>query len=653
VPQIAKTSTRELLRKAYALAFFIHGDEEIATQVVTAAAEKLEVAATAQTKRLYYRPVARDDARNRIWFSDDHLLQRLIYVESESYEKQKEQSETCGEDDLVVYFIKHLIRIALRRNCFYLAIGVCRLLHHYSTAETMQLYEAVAQDPVRLKDDYYYRSRKGVLMNELKERFGDLLHTYRSSHGEERFDTAPEPRVFVELVRDCLTLFTPWSTPCLVPDTFAGFRDIPGLIARSAREQDQAEVNRLHAVMHPNCYARLVRGFGFAAPEEMLAVPQFFLSQDSNGGPRGKRREAPPLSDQKIEAIEQELAQQALRRRNHTSGLLRIAVDGVERARLDPNVAVREVVTIDKTAELVEVFAADTQGDLLLATHLITHREDQDRVVHALELESGERISFELSEAAGNITLAIVYRARTSNAVARLLHRLTDGLSAAVPVLPLRSPALLVALVLVLFAFALLGLRAYLNSRKQPPINQTPVWVASPSPPNQEAVGLNGATPAPSPSEKANRNEKKLPKEKQALGPIPETNPPEERTTDESTRAPSAEVTGVKLSEVRKVFVESLSSDPHIDFVVATLRDGLRSGDVVALTEKRDEADAVLKVSGQQEGEELSVRVMLVNARGDVLWRSQGIVYSGFVKDIGSKLKEDLVGEIRRARNKP
>ena len=637
VPQIAKTSMRGLLEKAYVLAFFIHGDDEIATRLVIGAAEKLEVAATAQAKRLYYRPVA----HNRMWLSDEHLLQRLVYVESESFERRKEQSLTCDEEDLIVYFVKHLIRIALRRNSFYTAVGVCRLLHHYSTAETMQLYEAVAQDPVHLKDDYYYRSRKGVLMNELRERFGDLLHTYRSSHGEERFETADQPGIYAELVRQCLTFFTPWSTPCLVPETFAGFRAIPGLVARSAREQDQAEVNRVHAMVHPECYARLIRGFGFEAPEKMLAVPQIFLRQNGNGGSRG-RRDAPRLTDEKLDAIEQELARQSLRRKSSSGGWLRIAVDGVERARIDTNVDNRREITIEKNAELVEVLRNDAQGELLLATYLITHSQSS---VHAIELESGEKITFEIAgsaDEAGNVTLAVVYRPRAMG----LRGVLADKLAGVLPILPFRSPALLFAVVLALFVFAAIGLRAYLQSRQKQPDSPSFVTTASPSPAN--AATPSPIAPAPNRSEeptRASNNGRKPPKEKQALAPNPSQ--PEEQNSIESTREPSGEITGVSLGAVKTVFVESTGDDK----MAAMLRDILASGNVINVTGKRDEADAVLKVSVKSS----TVRALLVNARGDVLWpaNTKGAVYSGSTEAITSKLKTDLFGALTRARNRP
>src|SRR5689334_23835798 len=99
--------------------------------------------------------------------------------------------EKKNEEDLLVYFIKHLVRITTKRNAFYVTLGVSRLLHSYSTLETMEIYNAVIGEPERVKDDYYYRSRKAVLMHEMSQRFGQLIRACRQQTGEEGLETQP------------------------------------------------------------------------------------------------------------------------------------------------------------------------------------------------------------------------------------------------------------------------------------------------------------------------------------------------------------------------------------------------------------------------------------------------------------------------------
>src|SRR6185369_2572400 len=296
---VNRVSTEQVLNKAYRLAYFLHQDKGTAIRIVAAATLKLNVAMAVQSKRLYYIPVGRfsrgesrrtDGIRNKALFSDLHLLQRLLYVESEPYERQKEHAaaqvapsdvhavgDPASEEDLLVYFIKHLVRITTKRNSFYVTLGVSRLLHSYSTLETMEIYNAVIGEPERVKDDYYYRSRKAVLMHEMYQRFGQLIRARRQQRGEERFETQPGSSELRSLVRECLRLFTPWDTQCHVPRDFDPLKSvIAALTSKSSADENEVEVNRIHAVLHPDCFEKLVAAFSYSPPEKRVELPRFF-----------------------------------------------------------------------------------------------------------------------------------------------------------------------------------------------------------------------------------------------------------------------------------------------------------------------------------------------------------------------------------------
>jgi hypothetical protein len=242
-------------------------------------------------------------------FSDLHLLQRLLYVESEPYERQKERAaqlapsdvpavgDPAVEEDLLVYFIKHLVRITTKRNSFYVTLGVSRLLHSYSTLETMEIYNAVIGEPERVKDDYYYRSRKAVLMHELSQRFGQLIRACRQLRGEERFETQPGSSELRSLMRECLRLFTPWDTRCHVPRDFDPLKSvIASLTSKSSAEENEVEVNRIHAVLHPDCFERLVAAFDYSSPGERMELPRFFSDEPDDDAPPRQRSAPADLS---------------------------------------------------------------------------------------------------------------------------------------------------------------------------------------------------------------------------------------------------------------------------------------------------------------------------------------------------------------------
>ncbi len=83
-------SVEELLNRAFELAYFILGDRPASIYAAMAAMDKLKTASTNQGRRHYYTPTGRSaypPARTKVNLSDLHLLQRLVYVESELFER--------------------------------------------------------------------------------------------------------------------------------------------------------------------------------------------------------------------------------------------------------------------------------------------------------------------------------------------------------------------------------------------------------------------------------------------------------------------------------------------------------------------------------------------------------------------------------------
>lgn len=446
----------EIIEKAFALACFIQGDRDKALAVVVAALAKLEVAAAAQVKRLYYVPARRSlwpqkrqtNHRTKVSLSDLHLLQRLIYVESEPYEKEHERtSHHLSEEELLVHFIKYLIRISIKRNSFYVALGISRLLHNYSTAETMEIYNVVVQDPERVKDDYYYRSRKARLIQEIRERFGHLINVSRGARGEERFQTQDEPEQFIELVWECLNHFSPWQTPCLIPKSFDPTLDEIGALASAEHnEEDRVEINRIHAVVHPDCYRQIVSPLKLEPPARRLSIPQFFFPNGTNNmnGPNKKlRRTSPPLDTDEMEMLKRGLTEKSARRKTTEASLLSIVVDHVERARLDLLRSGSVSFRVDDEAELFEVRALDKDDETLLATYLMSgdSLSSQGKSARSeIILEGGQKLTFELASKSGDagggaqLSMTVSYRETVwtraaSLALNRLMLRVSEALS--------------------------------------------------------------------------------------------------------------------------------------------------------------------------------------------------------------------------------
>lgn len=688
----------ESLARAFQLAYFIHGDKAEALSIAAEALSKLEVAAVAQDKRLYYTPTGRaaragaERFRTKVSVSELHLLQRLVYVESEPYERQAEQASAAtdsgatssDEEDMLIHFIKHLVRITIRRNSFYVTLGLSRLLHNYSTAETMEMYNVVVQDPGRVHDDYYYRSRKGRLMKELKERFGDRLSVTRGARGEERFQTDDTPGQHAELVRECLQAFTPWSTACAIPANLDPLAEEIHALAFDGSDPDREhaiEVNRFHAALHPDCFTRLAASLNFASPAERLTTPYFAMSKDRNQDqdrkPPRRSRRAPQLDETELNTIKNLLAERSTRRKTAAAGLLRIIVDGSERARLNLDQTSHARFEVNEIDELIEVRSAD---DLLLATYLLNHDDlpEMERPGRSsIVLERGQRLSFAVAPAkdvAGEpagATIDLSYReTRLSRAAALYLRRL--GFAAANlwsrPGRATWKPALAFAALMII----VLGLMLYWRSQERTQqekmviLPKSPQKIESPAPPSP-APAVSPARPedqdmkkrtAPAPQTPPNDSFAQSTPSSRAPQPNdPELRPETGPEVDPGIRNETPTFDSVALRAVKKVHVDPFGGDSVGKQFRDQLTAALRTNRRFTVTTNRNDADAVLKGTvTATRAEQVSATVRLVNANGDVIWPVKGSVlgkrYQGSVATVTSQIAKDLLADMEKAERK-
>jgi hypothetical protein len=458
----------EKLRRAFQLAFFILGDERAALRVTQEAVATLDVALAAQDKRLYYAPGSRAAQpptgarfRTKVSLSELQLLQRLVYIAAEPEERGQE-AQGAPQATWLTHYLKHLARITLKRNSFFVTLGVSRLLHNYTTPETMQIYALVVQDPARVRDDSYYRRRKAQLLRELQARFDAGLVVQRGARGEERFQTLPTTDDYLELVAACLQAFTPWETPCVVPAAFDPYCDELPLLRFCGGDPDAehpVEASRFHAVLHPCCYERLLAALRLEAPARRLELPHFQTANDApptdGRGPHNPSRAATGLSEEEMKRIKEYLAQQREQRKRFSPAWLRVVVDGAEAAQTQAG-QLRCALAPD--AELIEVYGVTDGAELRLAAHLLSYDEEANLLpVHAeLVLENGQQLSFEVQpqpDATGECTGAVLAVAYRATAPEGIISRWLQQFLPAVPNLAPGSvwkPALAFALLIVL-----------------------------------------------------------------------------------------------------------------------------------------------------------------------------------------------------------
>jgi hypothetical protein len=661
--------------RAFDLAYFINPDKRIAANVTSSAFLKLEVAAAAQNKRLYYKPAKRgsgaacDVTRTKISLREDHLLQRLIYIESEPFERAREAGQAIDNEAMIVHYVKHLARITIKRNSFYVALGLCRLLYNYSTAQAMEIYNVVVQDPERVKDDYYYRSRKSRLVDEINERFGELIQLTRGARGEERIQSGEITAEQANVVLDCLRRFVPWETKCILPANFDPTTvEIPELSSGGGVTDEIVEINRVHSLLDPGCYEQLVTSLRLDLPSEKLRIPKFFLQKGGNDltGDGNDRRRPPRMTDADLEALRNSLADQSSRRKRSFAGVMAIVVDGLECAQFDPGKEAKTQLTIKDDAELVEVYARQPTGDLLLATHFLNIDDQLDSSQSStaeIVLEGGQKLTFAFSsepglQPAGSIRLEIGYEETAAlRWFALSLLKLRQHLgSVGLIADPLRMPVLSAALGIVLLAITSAGVWIALRHRKsegqssevaqnvsapgvsnvdkgsvsalqQLAANKETIPAAGPvsTGENENAnrslgFGIKGFAPGTKIPEATEPRDRKVnnvtgvrTKRQAATSSSDAGNVPELTRDAEGNRSQSAIV---ELSKVKKVYVEPIGDSESIQHLASMLRSDARLSSKWLIVDDKDNADAVLKLKGSNRRSNKSAAPGAVSAVG-------------------------------------
>ena len=635
--------TDDLLNSAFDLAYFILGDRAASIYVAMAAMDKLKAASAHQGRRLYYTPIGRSAhpaTRNKVNLSDLHLLQRLIYIEADLFERLLEgQEQSLRVEDLIIRYVKHLIRITTRHNSFYVTLGLCRLLYNYTTAETSEIYNLVLQDPVRMRDDHYYRSRKKRLLEEMKARFGNLIRTERGFRRAERFQPDPASGVFAGLVKECLLRFTPWQSTCVLPGELDPKRNVVSSLMFEGGDPDaehEIELNRIHSLTHPACFERLTAALGLAPPDQRLELPQFFVS---GGGPRAAAARFNPteLSEGELNAIKQHLDKHSAHRNSYSNGRLICLIDQTRTTFFEPSVETSITLDVKPGSELLEIRSVLADEEIPLTVYPI--RYDKSGIMDASSvavLEGGQRFSFKIGphpddSTAVNATMMLSYHGpgktgdffglRTAvNAWLRKLRTLSQGRTSALALLP-KPTVLASALGILIVAMFAAGLWGYVHLKKS--------QVSGPLLTQNHEPKAKQDSPFVSPPSTIQSQSSETPRNSQRRQPKTEDTESRKLQPDTTGRGEPAEETrggrlrppATSLGSTKRLYVDPLGDDDFSRQLRELLIAKLKSSNRFTVVTNRNEADAVFKQSASRT---MKVRTFmaleLVDASGQRIW---------------------------------
>jgi hypothetical protein len=357
----------------------IHSRKEVAHKIVCKASSLLSVNSRKQSKRLF----AKTKHPKRIYLTELHLFQYLVFSISERYEEQQEVDtpDLITELDLIVRYIAFIVRQSFR-NSFYCVTGVCRFICRYEFHDVRGIYEKLI-DSERWKNDDDYRKNRKKMRDMIFKRFSRYLRLEETRNGMEKHFQLREDQNDLslwQLIANSLDSFKPWQTECIPP----GF-NLRGKEQTTIRHRTEhvSEIKRIHTLLHQDCLKTLTDAVPCANPNFSLGVPQFFAATSLPKIPlQGPPDSYPMPSDsndhgdtqvtqQRLEAVRRALTEHSEKlARFLPEGLLTVKLDGKDVASLNLDATNRVQFTVnDDGAELIEIVSEKDQ--LFLGAHLL------------------------------------------------------------------------------------------------------------------------------------------------------------------------------------------------------------------------------------------------------------------------------------------
>jgi hypothetical protein len=233
----------------------------------------------------------------------------------------------------------------------------------------------------------------------MSQRFAGFLKIERVERGELRFETSDDQQRWAEVVSDCLTTFTPWSTQgrCSQFATANGGNTKQASFNKAANsDQNEMELRCCHILIEPACYSGLLKEMAFDPPDTRLALPRFVMTekQETSGDNGTQPRRPPELSQEDLDEIQRRLAATDTRRRNINPRDVMIVIDGVEHSQLDLTQKRQLQIEVRAGASLIEIRAEDDSGDLILATHFLTYADNAFEFARSTAVLSKGRLKY-------------------------------------------------------------------------------------------------------------------------------------------------------------------------------------------------------------------------------------------------------------------
>ncbi|MEW6734782.1 MAG: hypothetical protein AB1489_25880, partial [Acidobacteriota bacterium] len=531
------------------------------------------------------------------------------------------------------------------------------------------------------------------------DRFNLFIDFCDGSRGEKRFQTQNKTARWVTLVYQCLGLFTPWESICVLPEKFdrnwTRIPSIPSLSFLGINPDDEhsIEKRRMHTIIHPGCFARLLQILGFAPPAECLEVPNFLLAMNNDSSENDDDSDSlsdldnlPPPTAEELSYIWEGIAQQQLRRKSSSATVLSVVIDGVEQGYLNLNKTTRICLKLKPDANLVQIFAKEEQRDLLLTTLSIRFSkvlDEEEQWCSSILLEGGQKITIKIvpqqtSNHSSTSTIEIHYQeTQLVRATRLLLYRLKFQLTQLLSLKPLDyltgfRPALATIIILLLLTG---GIWLYLrsgdqgakqsnnlnNSQTDNPLQSKEDNKSNTNQISNQTNDNNKTVVTPKLDSSATKNRSTdsptqlaydPPIKRNRHSPIGSGTP-----TPDVLRGRTHKTIATSLLDIENVSIETRTNDVLSQQVSNILISRLQTSNRLIITNK-EQADGLVKLSvtylHPDNLDKVAVTISLVNVNGEALWPSSSKSqphYIGSVEEVANQIVKDLLDDIERLKN--
>jgi hypothetical protein len=350
-----------------------HEDAETAAEVLFESLSHLEASTITAEKTLFDR-IKHSRDKTGLVLLGPALLQRLIFKYSDLYANKQETNE-CRQTEvrMLARYLQALILFCMRRSSRWMAVGVGQFVFSYSGPEVAEMTGRITTNDWDNND----RTRaKRKIMGYLQDRFTTLVSAPVTIMDGKHFEPASNQRNLADIVEQYLGFYTPWGTEHILqsPDDlerdaaeYFGDHDKPAICA------DLRELNRFHVFVDPACFGHLLSALGYAHWRDRLRLPALTDSKGNftpDNGPYSR-----VIGNDVLETIGQRLKLDAARQHKLRNDDLRVYLDDSYVGSLT-EAQDRLEFTIPPDIDIISLRTHDSDGDLLVGCHILSHSED-------------------------------------------------------------------------------------------------------------------------------------------------------------------------------------------------------------------------------------------------------------------------------------